>query len=80
MTKHFVPFTGKPSCATCGQPEGVMLDVSATGFAVTSGFEHLPECPALRCEHGVPWQDDCPTCTARADAEREDYIDEEGTE
>lgn len=62
MAKHFFPLTGKPPCKTCGQPEGVKLDVGEAGFSVTTGFEHLEGCPALRCQHGILWQDDCATC------------------
>lgn len=68
----FFPLTGKPTCPTCGQPEGVKLDVGASGFSVTTGFEHLAECPALRCPHGTPWQEDCPICEADRDGEEYD--------
>ena len=67
-SNHFFPMPGKPVCPHCRQPEGVVLEVTDTGFMCGTGFEHEPECPALRCPHGVPWQDDCGYC----DAERED--------
>lgn len=72
MAKHFFAMTGRPVCADCQQPEGVQLNVDATGFSVGSGFEHKPECPRLRCEHGVLWQDDCAQCADRALSECED--------
>lgn len=62
--RHFFPLTGKKPCPDCGQPEGVQLNISSTGYSVGSGFEHKPECPQLRCIHGVLWADDCDTCNA----------------
>ena len=71
MSRHFFPMTGKPPCSHCGQPEGVILNVSETGFSCGSGHEHEPECPALRCPHGVVWLEECPTCENLRDAEGE---------
>lgn len=64
--RRFFPMTAKPPCPTCRQPEGVILDVGVSGFMVSSGYEHLPECPALRCPHGVRWQEDCAACDENA--------------
>lgn len=61
---HFHPIPGKPPCPGCQQPEGVVLHIGYRGYSVTSGFEHKPECPALRCPHGVLWINECSTCEA----------------
>jgi hypothetical protein len=71
--KYFFPLVGRPVCKTCGGVEGVRLSVGEGGYAVTSEFEHKPECPALRCPHGVPWRDDCTKCN-------EAIVDEDGDE
>ena len=60
--RYFIPIPGKAPCPTCQQPEGVQLHVSMGGYSVTIGFEHKPECPALRCPHGVLWAEDCAVC------------------
>lgn len=67
--EHFFPLTGKKPCPDCGQPEGVKLHVGATGYSVTSGFNHTPECLANFCEHGVRWSADCKICDSRFESE-----------
>lgn len=62
MDYHFFVLTGRPRCKDCGQPEGVKLHVATGGYSVTSGYEHKPDCPQLRCPHGVLWVEDCEKC------------------
>lgn len=62
MGRQFFPMSARPACQHCGQPLGVFLDVSATGFGCSEGHQHLPECAALRCAHGQLWEDECATC------------------
>jgi len=77
MAKHFFPMTGRLPCEMCGEPMGVKLDVGTSGFSVTSGFEHKPECAALRCPHGILWADDCDACAAERAAKESDEQAEE---
>lgn len=62
MPRYFFPMIRRPACPDCGQPEGVDLNVSTTGYSVTSNYQHKPECPQLRCPHGVLWIEDCAVC------------------
>jgi hypothetical protein len=66
---------GRPKCPDCGAPEGVILEVSSTGFSCTSGYEHLSDCPQLRCKHGILWADNCEECNAQSRAESMDEDD-----
>lgn len=74
----FITLPERKPCGECGGPEGVMLDVGTSGYAVGTSYKHDPSCKALRCEHGVLWSEGCDLCDA-ADAESED-IDDEGAE
>jgi hypothetical protein len=64
VARHFFPLTGRPPCKDCGAPEGVALNLSPTGYSVGSDYEHKPQCPALRCKHGLSWMVDCADCEA----------------
>lgn len=62
---------GREPCSRCGGPQCVTLKVWATGWMVggvigttRSGYRHDSDCPALRCEHGISWAEDCDTCEA----------------
>lgn len=70
--RHFFPIPGRPPCPECGQPEGVDLHISHGGYSVGGGIQHKPECPRLRCSHGVPWQEDCARCADAARLEDDD--------
>lgn len=76
MSKHFFPLTGNPPCPHCGQPEGVQIDLGSTGYRVSSGFEHKPECPMLRCPHGTLWSEDCQQCYDDDISNSEEYQSE----
>lgn len=76
---YFFPMTSRPACKHCAEPEGVQLTVDPDGYSVTSGYQHKPECPALRCPHGVLWTEDCATCDADR-AERNAEEDDDGRE
>lgn len=62
--KHIFPMDGRPPCKECGASDAVELNVSSTGYSVTSRHQHKPECPTLFCPHGVRWHEDCATCEA----------------
>lgn len=68
MSKHFFPMSDLPTCPHCAQPQGVQLEVNATGYSCRTTFQHLPTCLLLRCPHGVLWREDCAACDAEYDA------------
>lgn len=55
--EYFFPMTGRKPCASCGQPLGVSLKVSPSGFAVGDGYQHKPECPTNFCPHRIRWSE-----------------------
>ena len=52
------------SCEKCGGPHVATFSVGRTGYSCGSGHKCAPECPTLRCAHGVLWAEDCPACDA----------------
>lgn len=61
--------TGGKPCVECGVPKIAVLRAGGGGWSATETYEHKSECPALRCQHGIPWADDCPTCDSDREVE-----------
>lgn len=49
-------------CEKCGGPHVATFSVGKSGYSCGSGHKCLPECPTLRCAHGVLWAEVCETC------------------
>lgn len=59
--------TGLQPCKACSAPALVVLNLSlGGGYSVGTDFDHAPECPELRCPHGVLWELTCDTCEDEA--------------
>lgn len=70
--RYFLPLPKRDPCESCGEPEGIKLDASATGYSVGNGFLHKSDCAELRCPHGVLWIEECAACDQDRAAEGED--------
>lgn len=71
MAEHIFPMREQPKCRECGVPLVVVLNVTNTGYTITSRHQHKPECSELRCPHGILWGDDCEKCEAL----RDEYVE-----
>jgi hypothetical protein len=49
-------------CEKCGGPQCAMFDAGLGGYSAGTEYKHDAACPALRCEHGVLWKEDCAEC------------------
>ncbi len=49
-------------CPACGGSFAWSLEAGNGGASFGDTFDHKPECPKLRCEHGVPWEQGCDAC------------------
>lgn len=63
-------------CEKCGGPQCAVFEAGLGGYSAGTEYRHDPSCPALRCEHGVLWAEDCDKCEenerlARARVEQE---------
>lgn len=63
---------GMQQCRDCGGVYQAIFKVWGTGYSAGAAHKHAPDCPQLRCSHGVLWADDCDACDAESDARRED--------
>lgn len=57
-----VVLTQYKPCEKCGGPQCAAFDVGPSGYSAGTEYKHDPSCPALRCEHGVLWAEDCEKC------------------
>jgi hypothetical protein len=49
-------------CEKCGGPQCAAFEAGSGGYSAGTEYRHAASCPALRCEHGVLWKDDCDQC------------------
>lgn len=56
-------------CRGCGGMQSARFEVWASGYSAGTDFEHDPDCPKLRCEHGVLWTGDCSQCDNQSSEE-----------
>lgn len=49
-------------CIGCGGSPIATLRVTRSGFSVGQEWEHSPECPTLKCGHGVDLKLACRAC------------------
>lgn len=60
--KYRIAVPGRPKCPRCGGSFIFAVDISDTGGSFCDSYDHKPECPVLRCPHGVLWVEDCRQC------------------
>lgn len=51
-------------CEKCGGPHVATFSARSSGYSCGSGHKHTPECPTLRCSHGILFSEPCPACDA----------------
>lgn len=57
-----VVLTNYKPCEKCGGPQCAAFEAGQGGYSAGTEYRHDPACPALRCEHGVLWAEECDKC------------------
>jgi hypothetical protein len=60
--EFFFPQYGLAPCPKCGEPTGLHIDISATGFSAGGRTIHKSDCKTQFCEHGIHFSKDCSLC------------------
>ena len=59
--------TGSENCKDCNGIEVAVLTAGNGGWSATARHNHKPECPRLKCPHGIHWMEECYQCEMSGD-------------